>query len=938
MVVGREAETALLAGLLAGARTGTSAALVLRGEPGIGKSALLDHAVGLADGFRVLQARGVESESELAFSGLQELVLPVVDLLRVLPGRQRAVLEGALALGPPVAGDPLAVCAATLSLVAAAAEDIPLLLVVDDAHWLDPPSASALAFTARRLSMEGVVALFAMRTSEPSAFDPAGLRELPIGGLDDPAARELILGHAGRSIVTDVVDRLVTMAAGNPLALLEFSMSLNARQLAGAEPIDEPLPVRGRVERAFARKLDELPKASRDALLLVAAGELDEPGMVEAAMRRLGLGSSALAAAEEAGLITFAEGRLRFRHPLVRSVVYQRSPTERRRAVHAALAVGSEAAMDRRSWHLAAAATGPDETAADALEKAADRAAARGGFATATRTYERAAELSPKPVARGRRLLAAATYAVLGGRIQWARGLVDAGFPLAKEPSMRAEYQHLSAVVERLLGSASRSHEIFWDGATVIAHEDPARATVMMIDATATDIMLGDLQAAAASGSRAKELAERCSPALQRLAAYAADTAAAYRGELPPEELGTEMAMAAAASLELSPIAAAAVDTCLTRGLVTEGQFAGGGVLDHAIKEARDLGALGKLPFVLGHGALADFQSGRWARARARAAEAVELAGQTSYRAWGLVHLARVSAAEGHELECRALVDEAFTLARARGHRSLEVHLWSVLGLLELGLGHAAPAADALVRCAREADMEGLGNPTTIPYEPDLAEALHACGRDGEAAAATQQLQRRAEHVRSPWGLATAARCRGLLATDQDVDREFQSALALHEHVPNAFERARTRLCYGERLRRMRRRAEAELELSAALATFEQFASEPWANRARQELRAAGYLTRPQRGRTGVEKLTPQELRVALIIAEGASVREAATQLFLSPKTIEAHLGRVYQKLGVHNRAQLATALAGQQAAAPVRRATGLRYASNPARGGTGEM
>lgn len=915
VVVGREAETALLARLIDAARSGSSAALVLRGEPGIGKSALLDHAAGLARDFRVLRARGVESESELAFSGLQELVQPVVDLVRELPKRQRSVLEGALALGPPVAGDPLAVCAATLSLIAAAAEDRPVLLVVDDAHWLDPPSAVAVAFAARRLSMEGVVALFAMRASEPSSFDPAGLPELAVGGLSTAAAQELILRHVSPSITANVVDQVVTLAAGNPLALLEFSISLSARQLVGAEPLDKPLPVRGGVERAFARRLDGLAPDSCDALLVVAAGEMDEPGTVEAAMRRLGLTFSALGAAEEAGLITFASGRVQFRHPLVRSVVYQLATGERRRAVHAALAAASEAAMDRRSWHLAAAASGPDETAADALEKAADRAAARGGLPTATRTYERAAELSQTSEARARRLLRGATTAVLGGRIQWASELAAAGLPLAGGAAMRAEYQHVSAVVERLLGSASRSHDMFWEGATAIEREDPARATLMMIDATATDIMLGDLHAAAASGRRAREFARGCSPQLRRLADYAADTAAAYRGEIAPGELGTESAVSAIASLDLSPIAAAAVDTCLTRGLVTEGQFAGGGLLDDAISEARELGALGKLPFVLGHGSLADFQSGRWTRARARAAEAVELAGQTSYRAWALVHLARVSAAEGHEHECRALVNEAFALARARGHRSLEVHLWSVLGLLELGLGHIPAATDALVRCAHEAEQEGLGNPSTVPYEPDLVEALHAAGRNEEAIQATERLRRRAEHVRSPWAVAAAARCRGLLADDADVDSEFKVALELHADATNEFERARTQLCYGERLRRVRRRSDAVAELSAAHATFQQFGAAPWAHRAQQELRAAGHLTRPQRGRASADELTPQELRVALIIGEGASVREAASQLFLSPKTIEAHLGRAYQKLGVRNRAQLATALAGQQTA-----------------------
>jgi len=912
-LLGREPERAMLGDLLDAARRGRSTAVVLRGEPGIGKTALLECAVGLATGFRLLRARGVESESELAFSGLQELVRPVVGLIEALPKRQRAVLEGALALGPPVTGDPLAVRAATLSLIAAAAEDMPLLAVIDDAHWLDPSSAEALAFAARRLHMEGVVALFAVRVLEPSSFDPTGLREVTITGLGEQPARRLLRERTGRKLALEVAEQLIRLAAGNPLALLEFSMALSPGQLDGSEPLEQPLPVGSGIERAFTRRLGQLPPDTREALLIAATSELDEPGTVAAALRTLGVSRSAFDAAERAGLISLTDGRYRFRHPLVRSVVYQAAPSERRRAVHSALAAGSEDVVDGHAWHLAAAASGPDEHVAAALEEAGERAAARGGLPTATRAYERAAALTPKPEARVRRLLAAATYAVLSGRVQWASELIDAGSALTDGALIRADFRHLSGVVERLLGSALRSHEIFWDGADAIADLDPARATFMMIDATTTDIMIGDLEAAMASGRRARQLVQVCPPALRRLAAYAADTAAAYRGELPPEELGTESALVAAASLELPAIAAAAIDLSLTRGLVAEGQVERGAILERAIKEARDLGALGKLPFVLGHGAHADFQAGRWARARARASEAVELAGATSYRAWGLVHLARVSAAEGREEECRAAVEEAFSLARARGHRSLEVHLLSVLGLLELGLGNIRAAVEVLVRCAREAEAEGLGNPPTVPYEPDLVEALHAAGRDEEARMAAELLQLRAEHVRSPWGLATAARCRGLLAGKGEFEVEFQAALALHNRVPSRFELARTQLGYGERLRRLRRRTEAQEQLSAALSTFEQFAAQPWAIRARQELRAAGFLTRPQRGRSSAEKLTPQELRVALIVAEGASVREAAMQLFLSPKTIDAHLSRAYQKLGVHNRAQLAMTFAHQQ-------------------------
>jgi DNA-binding CsgD family transcriptional regulator len=501
----------------------------------------------------------------------------------------------------------------------------------------------------------------------------------------------------------------------------------------------------------------------------------------------------------------------------------------------------------------------------------------------------------------------------LSGRVAWASDLLAAGSGYVEARGMHADFKHLSAVVERLVGSAQRSHEILWDAAAAVAPEDPGRAVVMMIDATTTDIMIGDLDAAAGSGRRACTFAGPCAPALRRLAAYAADTAAAYRGELPPGDLGTESAIVAAASLELPPLAAAAIDLSLTRGLVTEGQLEPLGILEGAIREARESGALGKLPFILGHGAHADFLAGRWTRARSRAAEAVELAGPTAYRAWALVHLARVAAAEGREEECRAAVAEAFSLAHARGHRSLDVHLLSVLGLLELGIGNIPTAIEHLMLCARKAKAEGLGNPATVPYEADLVEALHAGGRHEEAWAALEPFQQCAERVGSAWARAAAARCRAVLASEDAFESEFRSALDLQEPVVSSFELARTQLCFGERLRRLRRKREAQTHLLPALMSFEDLGATGWANRARKELMAAGFSAQPPRANRSLERLTPQELRVGLLIAEGASVREAATQLFLSPKTIEAHLGRVYQKLGVHNRAQLTRSLGDRQ-------------------------
>ena len=490
---GRDTETALLGGLLRAAGGGRSGALVLRGEPGIGKTALLEFAIGAAEHCRVLRARGLEPESQIAFAGLQELFGPVVARLDGLPDRQRAMLAGALALGPPVRGDPLAVGAATLSLLAAAAEDRPVLAVIDDAHWLDLPSAEALAFAARRLQSEGIVVLFAMRVAEPSAFDPTGLAVLEVMGLAENSAREVLADRVGTEDAAAVVRTVVGVAGGNPLALAELAGMLSAAELSGREPLAEPLLVGSGLERAFARRLAPLSDETRAALLIAAASAQDESGTITRALRTRGLSPAAFEPAERAGLITIADGVVRFYHSLLRSVIYQGASGDQRRAAHAALAVASEETVDRCAWHLAAACVGPDEHVAAALDEAAGRALARGGLSTAAHTYARAAGLSANTEAGCRRLLAAANLAFASGRPEWAAALADTGLPLAAVASTRADFEHLAAAAERNLGSMSRARSMLWDGANRIAGEDPARAVAMLLDATLTDFMGGDL-------------------------------------------------------------------------------------------------------------------------------------------------------------------------------------------------------------------------------------------------------------------------------------------------------------------------------------------------------------------------------------------------------------------------------------------------------------
>jgi DNA-binding CsgD family transcriptional regulator len=922
ILVGREPETAVLVGLLAEAAEGRSAALALRGEPGIGKSALLELAIERAQDFRVLRAKGIESEAEIAFSGLQELVRPVVGLVDGLPERQRAVLAGALALGPPVPGDPLAVRAATLSLLAAAAEEKPVLIAVDDAQWLDPGSAEALAFAARRFDSEGICTLLAIRDGEPGAFDSTGVPELTVGPLAEDAARTLVQCARETEIDPAIAQQLVSVAGGNPLALLELPSALSAGQLSGRAPLQEPLPVGARVQRAFAGRLARLPSESREALLIAAASGHGEHVAVAAALRAYGLGEAALAPPERAGLIAIADGRIAFRHPLVRSVVYERASGRQRRAAHSALATASEGSGDRRAWHRAAAATGPDETVAAALEKAGVRAAARGAPPTAARAYQRAAGLSVSVDRQAARLLSAAHCSLAGGRLAWTAELVAEGVPLAETVARRGDFLQLAAAVERERGSVVQSRTMLRDEAAATAASDPTRATLMLIDATCADTMSGDLTAAADSGSRALEVAAHasCSDAVRRLARATCDWVANRRGELPAGDVEIETARTAIASERELPPAATIATELLWGGWyaqqVESAQPRMDNALDRAIATARESGALAILPYLLGQGSQLDFREGQWRRASARAAEAAELAasmGQVGERAWGLVNLAWVEAAQGREADCRAHAAEAGELATASSAGALLLQLSAVLGLLELGLGRISDALARLDECASQAMAAGHNHPNVLRYEPDHVEALHGLGREREAEAVAVRLLDAAERVQSPFGLAAAARCKGLLEDDTGYEQQFRTALALHDRTASPFDRARTQLCYGERLRRVRRILDAREQLTDALAAFEQLGAGCWAHRTRLELAGAGAPVSASPPLAEGAPLTPQELRVALVIADGATVREAAAHLFLSPKTIEAHLGRVYRKLGVHNRAQLVTALVRRQ-------------------------
>src|SRR5215472_6069180 len=517
VLYGRHTECAAVGRLLRGAREGRSGVLVLRGEAGVGKSALLawaaDRAADLAGGMTVLRAGGVESEVQLPFAALHQLLRPLLDRLGRLPAVQAAALRAALGLaaapgggdrGGERAGDRFLVSVGVLSLLADAAEQRPLVCLLDDAHWLDRASADALVFTGRRLGAEGIGLLFAARDAEPRGFDAPGLPELRLAGLDGKAAAGLLADAVPSAPAAQVRDRLLTAAGGNPLALLELPAALSAAQLAGRAALPDPLPVGAGVERAFAERASRLPAAVRTMLLLIAADDTGEVATVLRAAHGLGLDAGALGPAEAARLVRTEIARVEFRHPLIRSAIYRSATFAERRAVHLALAGALDGAgqADRRAWHRAAAAVAPDDVVAGELERSAGRARARGGHAAAAAALERAAELTGQEPARAKRLAAGAEAAWLAGRPPWALELAGRADRLDPPPRLCADLQQLRARIELWCGSPVQAHRLLAGAVAAIADADPEKAALLLLQVGQAAWVAGDVAATAEAGQR----------------------------------------------------------------------------------------------------------------------------------------------------------------------------------------------------------------------------------------------------------------------------------------------------------------------------------------------------------------------------------------------------------------------------------------------------
>ncbi|HYL07686.1 MAG TPA: AAA family ATPase [Candidatus Udaeobacter sp.] len=916
MLRGREAECIRIDALLDAARQGQSSALVIRGEPGVGKSALLRYALDRATGMTTVITRGLESESELPFAGLADIVRPLHQAVAAIPAPQAAVLEGAVALGPPVGGDRFAVCAATLSLLAAAAESSPLLVAVDDIQWLDTGSAEAVLFAARRISAEGVVLLLAIREGEPTVLELLDLPVMHLRGLREEASMQLLADQTGPHVVPRIAAELHTATEGNPLALLEISNLLTEAQRAGSQPLPDPLPSGPGLERAFVRRLAMLPSQSRDALLVVATSDSTELAPIRRAMVLLNLAPATLEAAESAGLISLDVADIHFRHPLIRSAVYQSASAVGRREAHSALArvLDADQVADRRTWHLAAAAVEPDESVAAAMEQTAGRSIARSGYAASAKAFVRAAELTPALADRARRFLAAGNAFYLAGRPDEAIHCLDEALVCGPGQQVHGDIQHLRAVIEMWSRNPWTAYELLIAEAERALPDDPRAACELMAEAVGPSIMAGRVRKGLETAERALSIAQLVEGEPPILVWVMLAAALINCGH---SAAGQELLDKSLARFKKSgePQPALTGPLLLASLLDTERYEEARQLAAGAAAEARRAGALGVLPYVLAVLSDIEFRTGRWTEAYASASESVRLGRETDQRSAGsytLVCLARIEAAYGLDTDCIEHVRTALQGARLHGAESIYAYAGAALGLLELGRGRPEEAAIHLDEVHRFTQGHGLGEPNVVQWQPDHVESLARTGRTAEALHALDLLEEQAEHTGRVWAKAAAARCRGYLSDAANSESHFTRAIALHQLKPTPFEIARTQLCFGEVLRRQRRRSEARDHLYEALHAFERLGAEPWAARARAELQATGERSRRRDVATS-RQLTPQELQIALVVAGGATNREAAAQLFLSPKTIEAHLSSVYAKLTIRSRSELARAFANEQ-------------------------
>jgi len=921
VLYGRDVERDEIGALLNAARGSQSGVLVVRGEAGIGKTALLLDTRDRASDMHVLSVRGVEAESELPFAALHQLLRPALDRIADLPGPQADALRSALGLSDTAGDVRFLVSLAVLTLLADLAARRPVLCLVDDAQWLDAPSADAMLFVSRRLDAEAIVMLFAAREGDERRFDGQGLRELVLTGLDSEAAGEVIRGR-GVEVSSSVRDMLLQRAGGNPLALVELRATLSDAQLAGVESLPDAIPLTPNVERLFLARTRRLPTETQRLLLLVAA---DDSGLLAPVLRAaaaLGIAADALNPAEAEGLVVVRGDRIDVRHPLLRSAVYHSASSAERREAHLALAdaLEGEVQADRRAWHRGAGIVGPDEAVADELERTAERARLRSGHAAAASALERASELSSDDASRGRRLAAAAAEAWQSGQPDRALILLDRADPIVTDRLVRAELAHIRGGIGLRRGSLLDAAVVLLAGAEEISSVDPRKALEMLVDAGAVAGRTGDIAQMIEVGIKIAALPRDGDPDDELLADLVSGVSQVIGGS----------GRAARAVQELIGLARDSDDPrllswALIGASTVDDQATEAALVSRAEAVSRASAAIDTVVLVLEAIVAADIGGGRYA-AEAEATEGLRLARELGLPNALTAHLgalAFIAALKGREEEARDYAAEVARAAAANGIANANSFAQWGVAMLDLSLGRPEATISRLTALSKA--PVGLAQPLfVLMSSPELVEACVRTGRSEQAEEAFEGLAAFARSGASAWAQAYAARCRALLAAEDEAEEAFEEAFELHARTNRLFDTARTQLLFGEFLRRQQRRVDARMQLRSALDAFERLGAEPWAERARTELRASGETVR-KRDPSTIAQLTPQELQVARFVAEGLSNKEVAAQLFLSPRTIDYHLRKVFVKLGLTSRTQLARAgldVHGSEAEAAAARAS----------------
>jgi len=894
MLYGRADELANLERLVEAARTGQAGAVLLRGEPGVGKSALLEAITGRADDFRVLKTQGVESEAEFAFGNLHELIQPALSRIHRLPSGQASAMKIAFGMEEGAVTEPFLISVGSLSLIAELSEETPVLCLIDDVHWLDRASATALSFVARRLQAERVAIVFAVREEEASRFDPTGIRELRLERLDETASREL-LTQKFPSVAPHVADHLIETTMGNPLALVEIAGTLSEPELDGSTGLPDHLAVRGSLGEAFLAQIRRLDEITRRALLIIATDDTGSLAIILDASSRLGIPSGVLDRIEATAIVDIEDRSMRFRHPLLRSAVLDLSLRADRRQVHTVLAGTYRASgdLERAAQQVAASVDGRDETAASELEAAATLARRRGGFEVACHTLEHAAALTPDSDAQERRLLAAAGDAWNAGLLDKARELLDSAQNVAIDTPHLPDALRLRAWIELTEGSVPTAQELLWKGAREVFSTDRRLSLEMAASAAEAAWVESDVVALAEMGSMLPmhQPAEG-SGSYHRLllVGFTADAAGGPRDSMAALTEAVRLAEGLGDPDILNSAGHVAFyigdDEAATR------------INTRVVATSRVDGSTVRLCFALERQARTEILGGRWSLAAATLEELFGLAQATGR--WPAVAVA--IAWQAYLSAVRGSDDVRFLITQAQA-RAATISLGTVRQLFEAVIAWAEAIGHAIEErhASSYQRLASIRHPAMRSMTAfDLVEEAIRAGFRTEANEAIEWAESFAATTGASWASALAAYGRAQLS-DENAESQLREAIE-KSHRP--FEQARIHLALGAHLRRNRQRTEARPHLETAVAAFESMGARPWAERASQELRASGKTAR-RRDASTVFDLTPQELQVARFVSQGFTNREVAERLFLSPRTVDYHLRKIFVKLGISSRSRL---------------------------------